>query len=188
MIGENTAVQICYLFLLADGECSESEEKLFAEACEKNYGMGASSRKLAIQDYEYMPIVEGMDNSTSIMRAIGKILMRDATVVEYMWEKSDKVRLLWTLINLGYADKEYTEPERKVVEYVAKKFEIAPEDNYALHDIAETMVALVKQKEWVKRSKCSHEEYSKEMSEIDKAMERLKKSVETIVEQADIGA
>ena len=36
--------QICYLFMLADGECSESERKRFAVICKKVCGVDANTR------------------------------------------------------------------------------------------------------------------------------------------------
>ena len=176
--------QICYLFMLADGECSESERKRFAVICKKVCGVDANTREEIEESCEKIPLNEGPDNWRMAIREIGKVIEDEH--LDCWTTKSERTTILWTLINLGYADKEYGESEKIVTNYVAKEFKIAPEDYFALQDIADTMVALEKQKEWLNNSTCTHAEYINEMSEIDKAMKRLEKSIKVIAEQADI--
>ncbi len=185
MKGEALA-KICYLFMLADGQCSDTEKKLFTQVCKKVLDVDANTRERIEEECEKIPVDEGPDNWRMAIREIGRVM--DEENLENWLDKNESTLLLWTLINIGYADEEYSKPERIVTDYVAKELKIAQEDYYALQDIAETMTALVKQKEWLKLAKCSHEEFSAEMNKIDETMKRLEESIATIVEQADIGA
>lgn len=178
--------KICYLFMLADGQSSDTEKKLFTQVCKKVFDVDANTRERIEEECEKIPVDEGPDNWRMAIREIGKVM--DEEHLDNWLEKNECTLLLWTLINIGYADTEYSKPERIVTDYVAKEFKIAQEDYYALQDIAETMTSLVEQKEWLKLAKCTHEEFSEEMNKIDETMKRLEKSIATIVEQADIGA
>ena len=63
--------------------------------------------------------------------------------------QASRARIIWNLINLGYADSSYSEPERKIVAYLVDKWALNEEIYREFMDIADTILALSQQREWV---------------------------------------
>ena len=61
----------------------------------------------------------------------------------------DKAKILWNLINLGYADAHFTIDEREVVDYLREYWEIPDSLYQEMIDVAETCLALEKHKLWI---------------------------------------
>lgn len=191
-------LSITYLFMNADGVCREEELKNYKEVCD---GMEASdSMKNGIDEYaKTLPLSDG-DNSEIIIDAIGKILgfsqyknerphtcdvNVDAAVsgsFAYMIN-NDKVcqaRLVWTLINMGYADREYSKPEQKIVDHLVKAWDIDKVLFAEMIDTADTALAIVRQRQWLKNTNGGAD--SMDISDIEK----LYKNIGISIENADL--
>ena len=58
-------------------------------------------------------------------------------------------RIIWNLVNLGYADKNYSDNEREIVDFLIARWNINKEIYQEMVDTADTILGLIKQKEWI---------------------------------------
>ena len=134
-------LKIYYLFTLVDGSVSKEENQKFAELCSSKE-FGTHNKSDIVKESEKLLNNDLVSRESNAMIALNTIFDSFSYV-----NCKDKLRILWNLINLAYSDKSFSEPERKVIDFVKKKIEI-PEINYKeMIDIADTMLVLVKQKE-----------------------------------------
>ena len=111
--GESFKLKIYYLFMLADGRCSDGENDKFDKICQT---MKADDKdKQEVIDYCNKAIsVFSDDNSAMVTAEISNLLSAYGSFLE----KSDEAEVIWNLINLAYADGEYSEPEKRVVTFL----------------------------------------------------------------------
>lgn len=74
---------------------------------------------------------------------------------------------------MGYADSGYSQEEKKIVEYLVDKWSAKPEVYQEFIDIADTMLALTKQKRWLEDNFSVGAEKDKKEKDIDMEMKRL---------------
>ena len=148
--GKIEEAMLYYLYMMSDGEVSYSEEKLFAEICsemnvneeEKQAAIGRCKEIAKNPKAAFDVIVsEKLDDQ------IRKGLFYD--VFHINKDMSTLTRIIWNLINLGYADAYYSEDEKRIVNHLIEKWGIKPEVYQEMVDTADAMLALTKQKEWV---------------------------------------
>ena len=92
--------------------------------------------------------------------------------------------MIWNLINLGYADKDFSESERNVIDFLAEHWKINEQLLLEMLDIADTMLALTKQKDWIKTTSKPYDSIREVVEEADRDMEKLKKSIELTLKNA----
>lgn len=150
---DKSQIQICYLFMAADGEISSKELNYFNEIgkCYSNF----KEEKKDIIDYCERIIKEGYEP----LKAIKKIVKNESITLKeqpvgfigsllnlgsYFSCRANKenASLLWLLINLGYADGDYSDSEREIVSYIAKECEIPNDILLEFEDIAKTIEVL----------------------------------------------
>lgn len=134
-----------YLYMMADGGVTYGEEKIFDAIC-KELGIEDTGKELVTEKCKKFA-----DDTDDIFNMLvrGKIDER----VGQRWygelkDASSLARIIWNLLNLGYADTFYSDEERKIVGYLVDKWSVSPEVYQELVDTADTMLALTKQKEW----------------------------------------
>ncbi len=133
-----------YLYMMSDGTVSYSEEKLFDEIC-KGLKLDEDEKKSAIENCKGVA-----KNSQDALSVIFSEKIDEQ--IGYGWfapkDKATLARVIWNLVNLGYADTRYSDEEKKVVNHLIKKWKIDEEVYQEMIDTADTMLALTKQKEW----------------------------------------
>lgn len=182
-------LKIYYLFMLADGKCSADEKAKFTSIC-KSMDADDDDKKEVIGFCENLINVSGSDNSTRVIREITNLLAEEGREI-FFWgslnkNKCKQVETIWTLINLGYADTEYSEAEKKVVSFLTDYWEIDALTLADLNDTAETVLALTRQKSWVKTTNKPYDVVSANIAEIDEAVSRMAKNIEILISEADI--
>ena len=146
-IGEAT---LYYLYMMADGKVSQEEVTLFDTIC-KEMELNSESKQAVIQKSKEMAegssdllniIIENKIDDQAVIQGFGAIFstMRDA---------SSRGRIIWNLVNLGYADKVYSDEEKVIVKYLVDKWSVNADILQEFVDVADTMLALTKQKQWV---------------------------------------
>lgn len=178
---EQVQLKIYYLFMLADGKCSAGEKMKFTSIC-KSMNIDDNYKKEVIDFCENAIHISSSDNSAKVIREIVKLLAKEENNIN----KCKQVETVWTLINLGYADMEYSEAEKKVVSFLTDYWEIDALTLADLNDTAETVLTLTRQKEWVKTTNKPYDVISANIAEIDKAISRMAKNVEILISEADI--
>lgn len=171
-----------YLYMMSDGEVSYSEKKMFDEICTE-LEIGSDEKEEAITEClelvtkpedafyiivnerldfgERLDFSERLDNVSSIISSINRFNMRNWFSMQN--DKASLSRIIWNLVNLGYADTVFSENEKEIIKYLLKKWEIGDEVYQEMIDTAETMLALTKQKEWlISKYNKNSERYYKE--------------------------
>lgn len=182
-------LKIYYFLMLADGKCSAGEKTKFTSIC-KSMDVDDDDKKEVIDFCENAIHVSNSDNSPKVIREITKLLAEEENSI-FSFEslnrnKCKQVETVWMLINLGYADIEYSEAEKKVVSFLADYWEIDAFTLADLNDTAETVLALARQKEWVKTTSKPYDVVSANIAKIDEAISRMAKNVEILISEADI--
>ena len=182
-------LKIYYLFMLADGKCSADEKEKFTSIC-KSMDVNDDEKKEVIGFCENLINVSGSDNSARVIREITNLLAEEGKGIFFGGSlnknKCKQVESMWTLINLGYADAEYSEAEKKVVSFLTDYWEIDAPTLADLNDTAETVLALTRQKDWVKTTNKPYDVVSANIAEIDEAVSRMAKNIEILISEADV--
>ena len=142
--------KLYYLYMMSDGEVSDGEKKLFDKICKALY-LDADDKKRIQQEcneiskQEKMTCIEVVEKNVEESYMYGTL---DIDLDKYVSDE-DKAKILWNLINLGYADAHFTIDEREVVDYLREYWEIPDSLYQEMIDVAETCLALEKHKLWV---------------------------------------
>ncbi len=181
MFGDNSSEEavLYYLYMMADGNISYSEEKIFNELCGKLH-LSVEAQKEAIKKCRDIT-----SNMTDIFRVIVKEKIDDQAGRTFYGLRHDSslARIIWNLVCLGYADSGYSQEEKKIVEYLIDKWSVKPEVYQEFIDIADTMLALTKQKRWLDNNFSVGAEKDKKEKEIDIEMKRLLDDVKLTIDE-----
>lgn len=134
-----------YLYMLSDGEISYSEEKLFNEIC-KELNLNEEVKQSVIARCKEIAQDPKVAFDVIMNEKIDEQVFRDLVGLNHA---SSRARIIWNLVNLGYADTCYSEEEQKIVKHLLAKWRVNSEVYQEMVDTADTMLALTKQKEWV---------------------------------------
>lgn len=171
MFGDKSSEEavLYYLYMMADGNISYSEEKIFDELCGK-LRLSAEAQEEVIKKCKDIT-----SNMTDIFRVIVKEKIDDQAGGDFFGLRTDSslARIIWNLICLGYADSGYSQEEKKIVEYLVDKWSVKPEVYQEFIDIADTMLALTKQKKWLEDNFSAGAEKDKKEKDIDMEIKRL---------------
>ena len=96
-----------------------------------------------------------------------------------------KVETVWTLINLGYADQEYSESEKRVVQHLIEKWEIKTEIVSELTDTAETILLLTKHEDWLKTIGLPYDETKKRLEIVEQQIQLMFENIQATISEAD---
>lgn len=170
-----------YLFMLADGRCSAGENDKFDKICQT---MKADDKdKQEVIDYCNKTIsVFSDDNSAMVTAEISNLLSAYGSFLE----KSDEAEVIWNLINLAYADGEYSEPEKRVVTFLKNCWKIDDATFSDFIDTAETMLALETEKQWFKKTGKNFDETVAKIHGIDDTISRLAQNVGLLISEVDL--
>lgn len=98
----------------------------------------------------------------------------------------NRLRAIWTMISLGYADTKYSENEKRIVNHLVKKWEIDSAIVSVMIDTAETMLALENKKLWAESTSMSYNDVNRIIADVDADIKRLYHTVEVTISEADI--
>lgn len=192
----STQYALYYLFMMADGEITPSEQDRLDQLAKAEKLPKAIQKKI-LEKYSTLSVREGQDNSAKVIAAMTKLLASpDENEFEDEWVSNwfDKIndrkylqwQTLWRMLTLAYADIDYSEPEKKVIAFLQDYWEIGNDLPDEMLDTANTMLALTKQKEWWKTSGASYDDIARHLAEIDKTIERLYQSMDDSITEASI--
>ena len=166
--------KLYYLYMLADGDISYSEEKIFEKICEEN-GVISVERNIIIENFE----TETKKNSDMFDVLIKEKLDEKIPNVCFVDAVKDALaRIIWNLVNIGYADGLYSEEEKRIVKYLVNKWNIPEELYLEFTDVADTMLALEKQRKWI------HETF--EGKELDNKEKEIDLCIKELLEEVKI--
>lgn len=170
-----------FLYMMADGEISDGEMKLFDEIC-KNLDLSEEDKENIADKCR-----KRVENNPDILKVIQEEKIEDRVGDSFCYgaDKRKRGRIIWNLVNLGYADSYYSEEEKKIVKYFVETWSVDRGVHREFVDIADTMLALTKQKAWIV-STFPEEKRKEKVLKIDHEIEELLDDAKlTIREYAD---
>ena len=162
-----------YLYMMSDGEISYAEEKIFNKICSE----------LDINSQMKKSVIETCTQSKSVKKAAFEIIDSEEPSSFYI---SDIARITWNLINLGYADKYYSDEEKRIVKHLVSKWEVRNDIYQEMVDTADTILDLTKQKEWTLSTLRKGSKRDNKEREIDEEIESLLSDVKLTIEELDM--
>lgn len=183
--------KLYYLYMMADGEVSSNEKKLFSSICKK-LNLDSYDKKNIIRACEIVTKDEGL----TCMEVVKKNVEEGIYVYGYSdidlnkWEiDQEKISVLWNLINLGYADTYFSSEEKDIVKFIKEYWDIPDSIYKEMIDVAETCLSLEKYKKWVEKfpeSDLKTEKLKKIKKDLKYVQETIKKTISE-VEFSEIG-
>ena len=155
------------LYMMVDGEISYSEEKLFNSICGE-LGLSTDDKIKAVSSCS--KIADDPESVKAFVRGD-----RFGELIEWKIDTenaSNTARIIWNLVNLGYADKQYSEEEKNIVSYLLERWHVDEEIFREMIDTADTILSLEGQKEWLMKT-FSRSERDKREKNIDVAIKKL---------------
>lgn len=178
-------LKIYYLYLHADGELSPKEKEMLNNIIEYEGMSGERGREF--RAFCGQMVLEPLaEKPETVISAIDLVLGGSEFAGDFDTDKSLQADVIWTLINLGYADKEYSAAEKKVVDHLIERWEMDPILVDELNDTAETMLALTRQKDWLQTTSKPYEQIKSAIEEIDQNMDDLFSNMAVTISEANI--
>lgn len=190
--------KLYYLYMMADGKMSQEEMKIFQRIC-MEFEIKADERYAIIKEYEDLMEYEDLVFET-IERLVeekpkntygnfGSVASYASSVISHQWKEyvdaKRSARIIWNLVNIGYADSVYSPAEKKIVKYLVEKLEIKPEIYQEFVDIADTMLALNKQRQWIRMTYTREDVKAKKENQINQEMKMLADNVELTIQELE---
>ena len=187
--GAMQQIKICYLFLHADGSMSATEKAHFNEILSKKNLLGSEMEEFnSFRSEVSQKLSTG--SAQAVISEVEKVLGEKGGLSLFSGtldrHKTKQAETIWTLINLGYADDEYSQEEKKVVDYLVGRWGMDPNLIAELNDTDDTILALTIQKNWVQTTSKTQEEIDKITREIERDISTLFSNVEITISEADI--
>lgn len=171
------------LFLLADGQWKQEEEKLL-NTISKEMNLDADIKKETITYCQSLGITTG-DHSDMVIQEIDRTLSVGGPFFTLHHNTCVQAETIWTLINLGYADQDYSAAEKKVVQHLIDKWGIKQEMISEFIDTAETILLLTKQIEWLKSVGLPYEETKKRLETVEQQIQLMFDNIQATISEAD---
>lgn len=179
--------KLYYIFMLADGESTNEEQKKFDEICMvlevdkriKNEIIKFCSTKMIGYSSNFQEIKTIIEEVLNINkdRNIFNLSIIDTFLSDH------KARIIWTMINLGYSDNDFTQIEKSIIAYLVDIFELENVLYSDMLDSADTILALTERKDWVKNQKWSYDKTHSELVRTDDKIKQIYKNVQVNIDE-----
>lgn len=184
-IDKKDALKIFYYLMSVDGQVSSSEKRKFGAMC-KELAVTEKSEKEEII-HECQKFLDGgakrKDCYGSAREGIEECLNEKPYDFRRLFLSKnipDKL-LIWNLITLAFCDGEYKEEERNLIKFVAQKIEFDESLFWEMENSMKTVVALEKEKAWLKSSDTMEDGTQMMIKELAKRQRIIKKSIELLI-------
>ena len=171
-----------YLFMAADGEISYSEKKLFDEICKQIHlsedvkkEVESKCKQLISTDSNVMNIIKE--------QKLDEELKSNSAMLFFGRSKTEQAKTIWNLVNIGYADKHYSQEEKDIVNYFVDVLGVSKELFQEMIDTADTILALTKEKDWVASKYPAGKEKDTKDKELDKEIDKCFKNIKLSIEE-----
>ncbi len=176
-----------YLFMASDGTISYKEEKLFDVIC-KDLDIDEEEKQEIITECE-----EALREESVAFNHIKTLIPSKKANSSYgissmyplrFFDSFNKDRIIWNLINLGYADSLYSKSEKEICDYLVNEWEYSPELYREFIDIADTMNTLEEYRKWLLSALPESAERDNKERAIDIDIKSLQKDVQITIKEA----
>lgn len=178
--------KLYYLYMMADGELSANEKKLFNKIC-KELGVDSEDKKQIVKECGNMSTYEIYESINDLIDTPTVPMV--VAIYSQQKRKQTQATILWNLVNLGYADANYSIEEKQIVDSCRKKWNIKESVYQEMIDVAETCLSLEKHKEWLE-SLDDSDYKTRKLKQLDKDMlfslESIKTTISELKDQEEI--
>ena len=195
-----------YLFMHVDGVLTSEEKERFNQLCHelkidndfktKLYEIGEKLRFADRNDNSDM-VISLMNSLMNGERTFKTEIMGNKTVEielptpfstcflkpKSYFNKAEQAFMIWSMVNLGYADTAYSKTEQKIVGHLVSVWEMDKTIYNQIITFAETLVALESQREWILSTNKSNEEKNIILKQCDSDIQKISKNVERMIEE-----
>lgn len=134
-----------YLYMLVDGNVTNKKKDIFDDLC----------RELKVDSDEKKEIInickKKIEGQASVLDVIVTEKFDEQVGRRWMGlrDASSLARVIWNLVNLGYADSKYSEEEKKIIQYLMDKWSVSLEVYQEFIDVSETLLSLEQYRGWI---------------------------------------
>lgn len=174
-IDENV-LKIVYYLMSADGKIDDSEMNKFNEFGQHYYNYDSEKDSIVNEclaqldksfgESDYMDVVkEGVDKC-----------------IQYSYlDDEDKRNLVCLLVNMAYANGEYSAEEKQLVRYIVRKLDVDKSYLVEMEDTAKALLALQNKQAWAEDSNMPYNDVKSIISEIESDQKILTDSVRALI-------
>ena len=174
--------KLYYLYMLADGEVNSREKKKFDQIC----------REHKIEPEAEKEIIKACKDSYKKSQDLLDVIISEEIDKKAgcgwfgVQDVSSQARIIWNLVDLGYADHEYSNEEKRIVNYLVDKWSVNSEILQEFIDTADTILALTKQKSWIYNRFPRGKERDKREKQVDDQIMELLEDVKLTIKELTI--
>lgn len=178
-------LKIFYLFMCVDGDLSEKERDNF-DFLKKSLEVSGCEAEKVIDYCNNIGFKDDEDNYELVEDELIKIFRSNFSDPDVLGiSDSEKLFIIWSLINLGYADGVYSESEKRTVRFIAKFLDVDKQIIDVMVDNADTILALVLEKERLISQNGSWKETNEKINIIEDDINRLYSDIENLISEND---
>lgn len=180
-------MKIVYYMMMADGEIADSEMGKFNEIgknCTRhslygNISSFDSDRKEIVSECKNQ--MEKSFDDSDYMEVLKEGVLESIKASRF--DDFGKRNLLWMLVNMSFADGDCSKKEEELLRYVARQLEIGKAYLCLaeMEDTAKALLALENKKKWAENSTMPYNEVKVMIDEIEKDLDILVQSKNTLV-------
>lgn len=176
--------KIYTMFLFVKGQ-PEIEKLNFLDTIRDKLELDKSFAEEVLNTCKQLDLVDGLDYKARIMQEIDGLLETLNSTSPLKCDPCLQAETIWNLINLGYAGQKYSESEDMIVAHLKVIWEIDSKVTAEFRDTANTILMLVKQKDWLKVSGLPYDEITDRLNEVDKQINLMYENVKVTISQMD---
>lgn len=169
-----------YLYIMSDGSITTDEEKLFNEIC-NGLDLEENVKNQVVKD-----CVDLYTNEDGVMDLIISRQLDEQLGMGIIGGKRDDAslaRITWNLINIGYADNSFSDQEKEIVRYLVKKWGVRSDIYTEMIDSADTISALTKQKEWIRKALPKNKETINRLTKVNEDINRIYEDIKITINE-----
>lgn len=199
-----------YLFMHIDGLSTKEEKERFDQICNE-LEIDDDFKSHLYEMGEKLRFVDSNDNSEMIISLMNafmngdksfKTVITNGTSVEieldtyvdtpyfifrpnpkHYFNKAEQAFMIWTMVNLGYADTSYSKNEQKVVNHLVSAWEMDETIYNQIKIFAETLLSINNRKEWVVSTNKTAEEKLNVIKQCDEDIKKISRNIEIMIQE-----
>lgn len=178
--------KLYYLYMISDGEITDNEKRMFNLICKELYLDGVE-KEAVIKECKEIVSKEELNCLEVIELNVRKGYMHGVIGIDMNKYDSmcEKATIIWNLINLGYADKDFSNNEEEVVEYLCEYWDINDLIYNEMRDVADTIGMLEKHKSFVEASMQESEIKKAKLKKIRDDIKYVQSTIKTTLAELD---
>ena len=180
VIRKKEEAMLYYLYIMSDGNITTDEEKLFDEIC-NGLDLEESVKNQVIKE-----CVDIYTNEDGVLNLIISKQLDEQLGTGLIGSRRDDAslaRITWNLISIGYADNCFSDQEKEIARYLVKKWGIRSDIYTEMIDAADTISALTKQKEWIRKTLPKNKDTISRLTKVNEDINRIYEDIKITINE-----